>query len=502
MRTVDALAQRVEALDSGAPEESAMARALAGMHQELARRTRSLEESEATYRALYEGCPDPLLTVDVTGLILACNRTAHQWLGVTDLVGRSLSSLFSEGAAANVDRLVGSGWTGVTDQRFLLLDGRVVSLNSAPIPGGASLRYHLTVRDVTTRHVLDEAEVQRRKMAALAELAGLVARELNDPMSIVQGRLELMVEIGDTEQRTVERHMGIALQHARRVSATLRNLRLVGTTGTPRIERVQVSEVITDALDLVGSRQDRVNLTVDVEPADLAAGGDAAVYARVLANLIARTLDGLSRGGAMMLRARRRDEEVVIQILCGARFVRLDQVPTMPPTDDAQTGGELGLSIAHTLLTSFGGRLDDQRLGGTAVLTVRLPRPPATRARARPVENTLLVVGRAEVEQTLAHLLSRDGFAVHRVADAEAALIALERDKPEALVAELLLPGMSGLTLVEEIDRRFPWLNRRTVLVTDARLEPSVPASVQIVHPPLRRAAVLAALGRRVRRRR
>lgn len=504
-RTIDALMARVEMLEQGPPAEAdAMARALAGMQRELAHRTRSLEATEASWRALYESSPDPMLTVDGQGTVVACNRTSVVFFArpLDELVGRAFASGFGTDDALVVDRLARSGWTGVAERRFVLADGRIVTINASPIEGADDGRFHVTLRDVTTRQVLDEAEDQRRRLEALAELAASLARELNDPMSIVQGRLELLLELGENDPAAIDKHLRVALEHARRISATLRNLRLVGRANVLELDCVYLSEALDEALDLVGPRARNVDLRIEVQPSDLAVGGDAALFARVFANLISHALDVSSRGSRLELRGRKRRSGVAITLTSGSFGATTARRSGSGETVDPSNLGGFGLAVADMLVRSVGGRIEARRFAGGVAFEVKLPHAPERRSRARPVEGRVLVVGREELARSVEALLDMDGFAVVRVPDADRALAALEAEEPYAgIVTDLFLQGISGLSLADAIVRRRPWLRGRVLLVTEARLA-AVPPSVVPMTPPLRREDVLEALGRKVRRRR
>jgi signal transduction histidine kinase/CheY-like chemotaxis protein len=464
----------------------------------LQRRIAELEAELSTSKhlvdVLYDSSPDPLLTVDASGVVVGCNRTALVWLRAAnaDVLGGAFAARFQHDDALALDRLARAGWTAVSERRFALLDGRRASINAAAIEG--KRRFQLTVRDVTAQRVLDEAEDQQRRLGAVADLAGAMARELNDPMSIVQGRLELMIELGEDDPTAIERHLQVALEHARRISASLRNLRLVGRSASPEFGCVFLSETFADAIDLVGPRARSVDLRIELDPPELAAGGDAAMYTRVFANLIGHLLDTASRGGPFVIRGRGDDGAVVLTLTGGVIPARAETI--------AVSAAGLGLSIAHTLLTSVGADLDAQRVGGGILFTVTLPSPPLRRLRARRTEDRLLVVGRAELARRLEALLDMDGFQVAHVADGEAALTLLDGGGVFAAVAtDLFLDGMSGLALAEELVRRHPGLRGRVLLLSDTRLA-SVPATVVSLSSPLRRVALLEALGRRVRRKR
>jgi signal transduction histidine kinase/CheY-like chemotaxis protein len=455
-----------------------------------------VSEGAPAWQALYESVPDPLITVDGCGNVLAVNAVAREFLADETLVGHKLTVLFDASSAIALERLIRSRWVGAADRALLLVDGRRVTLNASAIAGAVPARFHVALHDATNRQIVDDAVGQQRRMSALADLAGAVARELNDPMSIVQGRLELLLELGEADPAAIAKHLAVALEHARRVSAALHNLRLVGRSPEPELGRLFVSEAIQDACDLVGARIATVQLRIDLDPLDLDAGGDSALVARVLANLVNHAVEVTPRGGVATIRGRRDLAGVVVQVIGG------HVTTTTPGAGDPLPLGSLGLSVADTLVRAVGGRLDARRCGGGVVFTVVLPDACDRPVRARPVEQRLLVVGGAALARTLETVLGMDGFELIHAADGESALGRLETEAPVGAVAtELLLGGMSGLSLADEIHRLHPRLRGRVLLITDAVVDPPVP-SVVAVSPPLGRVALLEALGRRVRRRR
>lgn len=438
---------------------------------------------------------EPVLVVDRSGRVVGADHDAASWLGVDErlLLGNALAERFAQDDAVAVKRLASSGWLGVGEHDFTLADGRKVTLHAAPSADSPGI-WRIALHDATMRHLLDRAADERRRMRALADFAGALARELNDPMSIVQGRLELLLELGESDPAAVERNLRVALDHARRISAALRNLRLVGQAPAPTLVPVLVSDAVDEALDLVGPRQRAAELKVDLQPGDLTTGGDLALCARVIANLLNYALDHVSRGARVELRGRRLRDRVVLRVLGGA-------VTGSSLGEPLDIDGNLGLSVARTLATSIGGELDARKVTGGVNFTVSLPAPPDRPARARRTGDRLLVVGREATARSFETLLEMDGVRVVRCAHGEGALSLLDGGEDyDAIATELFLDGMSGLTFAQEATKRHPDMGR-VLLVTDARLGPW-PPDVVAVTPPLDRTLVLEALGRRVRRRR
>jgi len=462
------------------------------------------DDPEAGWRALYESAPDAMLTVDSRGLVVAANRTAREVLdGEGDLVGSPFARRIDPSDAAVVERLAARGWRGADERRFTLRDGRRVTLRARPVPDTRDGFHHITVRDVTRYEVLEGAEEQRRRMEVLATLAGSIARELNDPMSVVQGRLELLLELGGGSPGNVERHLTVALAHARRVSAMLQNLRLVGRAPATHLERVYLLDAWEAAREIIGPRLADLIVEVDVVPEHLAVGGNEALYARVLANLVERLADYCGRDARVVVRAREGIDGVGLQVLGGPRSAApTDLVPSSAADEGRLDDGGLGTSIARTLVNGLGGTLTVRSAGKRAMFDLRLPTSPSMRAKSRPVDGQVLVVGDDVLCKGLEEALLREGFGVIADADSEAAIERLAAGiEVEGVVASLLLPSQSGLSLLEEIHRVYPALRGRLVLVTDAP-KAALPQIMHVLAPPIRIDELLPALGRRLRARR
>jgi len=87
--------------------------------------------------------------------------------------------------------------------------------------------------------------------------------------------------------------------------------------------------------------------------------------------------------------------------------------------------------------------------------------PPAVPAgRARGTETVLLVEDDPRIRKIVAKALGGSGYRVKVAADGAAALDAVGRDgaPPDLVVTDVIMPGMDGRTLAEELRRRHPRL--------------------------------------------
>jgi len=430
---------------------------------------------------------EPVLHIDDAGCILQAWGDVAGWFGES-AQGKPLEQFLQAPDTPTLLAVLRHGAGGVDELQLQLHDGRLAALAAWPCPPGWLICLH----DVTTHGLVQQARSQRERLEALADLAGAVARELNDPMAIVQGRLELLLALSEgADDDPARRHLEVALDHARRISATLRNLRIVGQRREQRLERVQLRPVLHDALALVGPRRDRVRL--DVDPDDFAVGGDAALYTRVFAHLIRVVVEGTSRG-EVRCRARREGERAWVRI-------QVDSVRAIAASGRSEGLDTQDLTIDRTLLGAIGATVEARRVSGAPAFDLNLPLAPATRVRPRATTDALMIVGREAFTRAVEELLGKDGFQFTVAPDAAGALDLASEVEPSAVVTEFLLSGaLSGVSLGKMLVDAHPDLVGRLIVVADNPLDP-LPEALVSVPRPLSRASLLRALGRRVRHR-
>ncbi len=80
----------------------------------------------------------------------------------------------------------------------------------------------------------------------------------------------------------------------------------------------------------------------------------------------------------------------------------------------------------------------------------------------------LIVEDEDNIALALSHVLGREGWAVKRVADGEAALDAVRAEHPDLLLLDVMLPGMSGYEVCQAV-RLEPELAEVKILMMTAR---------------------------------
>ena len=223
------------------------------------------------------------------------------------------------------------------------------------------------------------------------------------------------------------------------------------------VQPTQVADVVAAALHSANLPAERVRVDI---PSDLVAVvSDNALLERSLANIITNAerfspldqpvrIEAASIGHDVHLRVVDRgigiaadDRGRVVQ-----PFQRLGDVPV-------GDGVGLGLSIAHGFVTAMGGSLTlDDTPGGGLTVTIILPQATdVAMAGAGPMTSVLIVDDERQIRRALSLNFGARGFQVHEAATGESALTEVARVRPDIVLLDLGLPGMSGLTVIEAL---------------------------------------------------
>jgi CheY-like chemotaxis protein len=178
-------------------------------------------------------------------------------------------------------------------------------------------------------------------------------------------------------------------------------------------------------------------------------------------------------------------------------YVRIAISDTGKGMDEATRIGKgtgLGLSMAHGLASQLGGALTiDSQLGVGTEVAMWLPESaqPAhaacASARARPAPlnaGVVLVVDDEEyIRVSTVDMLTELGFTVREAATAEAALQAMDAGfRPDILITDHLMPGMTGVELAYAVRARAP--DTRILIVSGfAEVEGIDPALPRLTKP-------------------
>ncbi|WP_052389517.1 PAS domain-containing hybrid sensor histidine kinase/response regulator [Belnapia moabensis] len=342
---------------------------------------------------------------------------------------------------------------------------------------------------------LEETQAQlahAQRMEALGQLAGGIAHDFNNVLQATLGAAALIERRADNPE--VVRRLGrMVAEAAERGTSVTRRLLAFSRRGELRAEPLDPAGLLASMQEILAHSlgagvEIRVQAAVGLPP--LLA--DKGQLETVLVNLATNARDAMEDGtGTLTLAASAetwapgRGPGYTTTLGAGA-YVRLAVSDTgcgMDATTLARAsepffttkepgkGTGLGLAMARGFAEQSGGGLRIESAPGSGtIVTLWLPVADGVHGRtawpeqvaglpgaARP--RILLVDDEDLVREVLAQHLSDRGYAVVQASEGATALALLDADEPvDALVSDLSMPRMNGVTLIREAQRRKPRL--------------------------------------------
>jgi putative nucleotidyltransferase with HDIG domain len=216
---------------------------------------------------------------------------------------------------------------------------------------------------------------------ALAEMAAGAAHELNNPLSVIRGRAQLLAasESDPDKKRVLEQIQ----QNAGELSAIIDDLMSYAKPPTPRQTETVVRQIIDEAIDLSGRKAPlrRSDIKVDISPDTPKVLVDSAQVDIALSNIICNALESYEgQGGTVEIKASFKGAggAVTIEVIDSGRGMDEQTLAkaTQPFFSSKPAGRKRGMGLAHAqrLIEINNGTLTlASRPGKGTTVTVTLP---------------------------------------------------------------------------------------------------------------------------------
>ncbi len=334
--------------------------------------------------------------------------------------------------------------------------------------------------EMSERRRAEAALRQSQKLQAVGQLAGGVAHNFNNLLTVILGNLELAQKQPGLDARLAGKLARV--QHAGEAAATVTRQLLAFSRQqllSPKV--IEAAPRLRDLVSLLSqSLRGDIRIELDI-PDDLPAiSVDATQLELALLNVCFNARDAMPSGGTLRFSASGRSVQddrlglsgryLVIELADTGVGIAPDILPRVfDPfftTKDVGAGSGLGLSQVYGFAQQCGGAVDIDSTVGVGT-TVRLYLPvdgtagEAVRSPTgdRRTSVTVLVVeDNPDVAELAVALLEESGFTVRLAHRARAALDLLSKGEPVDLVfSDIMMPdGMSGIELAEQIRNHFP----------------------------------------------
>ena len=336
--------------------------------------------------------------------------------------------------------------------------------------------------DVTEERRLELQLAQAQKLDSLGRLAGGVAHDLNNLLTVILCHAE-SVELSTGEERTRRETAQVRAASERAAELTRQLLAFA---------RRQVVEprVLNLGSELLGMESllrrvisENIELSLEISPDLGHVNADRSQIEQVLVNLVVNARDAMPGGGRLRITTRNRDfgrERVEKPAVLGEHeYVELAVIDTGSGMSDSvrarifepffttKAPGEgtgLGLATCYGIVQQCGGHIEvESRLGRGTTFRVLLPRTRAQLVASAPArdldpaprgeETLLLVEDEPEVRAVARAMLEPLGYRLLEASSGVEALdvAAAHAGRIDLLLSDLVMPRMGGAELARRL---------------------------------------------------
>jgi PAS domain S-box-containing protein len=467
-----------------------------------------LHKEQEFVRSLVASFPDVIAVLDLQGIYTFVSPLVQDVLGrpASQFIGKALGDNVHPDDVAKLRSTfqkvaLGEGADSQFEYRTKDADGnwRVLRASASPLYDSAGTINGVvaSARDVTESKRNDRQAVQKEKLAAMGEMMAGVAHELNNPLTAILGISDLIREraIDDSMRHQVD----TVLKQARRAATIVQNLLVFSRPSILRQTKVQIDQIIKQALDTQRASLQQKKITVEFKPAPglPPIDGDPKLLVQGFSNLIAnaeQAIGAVRETGSIRISAALKEGKIAL--------VFSDDGPGIAPenigkvfdpffTTRRPTGGTgLGLTISQAIVKEHGGKIEVESIPGAgATFRVLLPaateksepEAPAPRAAAPPLagaaelrgHSVFIVDDEESIREIVQEGLAARGMIVEGAPSSEEALAHLEAQDYEFVLCDFNLPGLNGEQLFDRVRSHARGPNPRFVFMTGALFDPA-----------------------------
>ncbi len=443
-------------------------------------------KNRAFLASLADLAPDEIYTLDKDQRFTWMNQRAEEDSGLTRsvLLGQEFAMIVASETKEDSSAAINCTLRGEQKQfelRTICADGRVRCMDAHTSPlwhDGSITGVMVFMSDITEKKLAQERAAKSDKLRALGELAAGVAHNLNNSLTVIQGRAQLLL-MRSAENEAAKKSLEVITQAVSDCSQTLRRLLDFSRRNSSRHAiPVDLSELVTSSVEIArpkwqtdsGNRTGTIEVRIDA-PKPAMAMGDSSELREVVLNLIFNAVDAMPQGGLIEIGTSAEGSTARFWVKDNGAGMTADVVARIfEPfySTKGERGTGLGLSASHGIIENHGGDINVVSAPGKGTrFDVLLPLHESKSVVVAPTQTivtesksarVLVVEDEENVRVLLNDAFRNEGHDVTEAATGAEALKRLDAGEFDLMICDLGLPELSGLHVARWVKDHRPEL--------------------------------------------
>jgi PAS domain S-box-containing protein len=451
-----------------------------------------LRESEEKYRSIFENALEGIFQRTPEGRLLAVNPALARMHGyaspeemMTDVVDTSRKRLFVDREAGRRYRtlLEEHGFVRSFEAEQYRKDGSKfwLSFNSRVVKDadGHALYYEGIVEDITERKKLEDQLRQAQKMEAIGTLAGGVAHDFNNILTVISGfasLIQMNTKTDDPSRPFVDQ----VLASSEKAANLVQSLLAFGRKQRMQFQPHDLNDLVRTTGKLLRRLlPEDIELTLTLTDQKAVAVADVTQIDQVLMNLTTNARDAMPKGGSFTIETNivsdasiETEEDVrpgqYVMLSASDTGVGMDETTARRifdpffTTKEVGKGTGLGLSSVYGIVKQHQGHItvtSSPNRGATFSVYLPLARMdehdavPSRDEIVRGGETILIAEDDSDVRKLTAQILQSYGYKTMQAADGEEAIgmFNANRDRVDLIILDVVMPRKNGKEVFDEI---------------------------------------------------
>jgi len=323
------------------------------------------------------------------------------------------------------------------------------------------------------KHEMQKKLFLTSKLASIGELAAGVGHEINNPLTVIQGNLEMLEENiksnyfnKDDAMRSLRKQQDAIT----RITNIVKGLRIYAKTDINKIENIDIHKMIHETIFLIGKmyESDNIKIKLSLFAKNPYIYGNVGKFNQVIMALLSNAKDAMlsKKGGSIAIKTYNMDDSIIIKISDtgeGIEEGNLDKIfEAFFTTKEVGKATGLGLGIAYNIINSMKGEMSvrsQEGIGSTFTISLKTVTKEkqlevVKKNETRSFNGKALVIDDEEdIREVLRNILEGFGLEVEEAGNGKIAYDKYKNQLFKYVFIDLKMPEMSGEEFIEAVSK-------------------------------------------------